>query len=364
MGRWTMWMASVVFFAVAPAVAQSPLRVAEEYRALVPHCLLPLLHAPEVHEELQLSSNQIVQLEALFGKLDGPWFRSRNENVDKQREILDHLDQQVHDWLSSNTTLEQRQRLRQLELRGQSVRMLLRADLAEELKLSPQQQRDFAELAKATDAAKVAIQRQAQGDDSTEALQQAATNAVKAEHDAVKSVLRSEQQQALWKSLGKSFDVTKLQRLHPMAPEFVAVEHWVNSKPLTLAELRGKVVLVHFYAFQCHNCHANFDIYRRWHEQLHEQGVVVLGIQTPETSSERDPQAVKAAARERDLQFPIMVDLKSENWKAWGNTMWPTVYMVDKKGYLRHVWQGELNWKGATADKTIEQIVERVLAEP
>jgi peroxiredoxin len=148
-----------------------------------------------------------------------------------------------------------------------------------------------------------------------------------------------------------------------MAPELVAVEHWINSEPLTLAKLRGKVVLVHFYAFQCHNCHANFDIYRRWHGQLRERGVVVLGIQTPETSRERDPQAVKAAARDRELQFPILVDLDSENWKAWGNTMWPTVYVVDKQGYLRHLWQGELNWNGATADKTIEQVVEQALAE-
>ncbi len=112
------------------------------------------------------------------------------------------------------------------------------------------------------------------------------------------------------------------------------------------------------------NCHANFEIYRRWHEQWREKGVVVVGIQTPETSQERDPAAVKSAAAERTLEFPIMVDVASKNWDAWGNTMWPTVYVVDKNGYLRQWWQGELNWKGATADKTIEQVVEQLLAEP
>lgn len=117
----------------------------------------------------------------------------------------------------------------------------------------------------------------------------------------------------------------------------------MNSKPLTLKELRGKVVLVHFYAFQCHNCHANFEIYRRWHDQLRSKGVEVVGIQTPETPTERDPAAVKSAAAERKLEFPILVDLESKNWAAWGNTMWPTVYVIDKNGYIRHWWQGELN---------------------
>ena len=97
--------------------------------------------------------------------------------------------------------------------------------------------------------------------------------------------------------------------------------------------------------------------------ELTDKGVAVVGIQTPETSLERDPQAVKEAARERGLYFPIMIDLESENWKAWGNTMWPTVYVVDKNGYIRHWWQGELNWKGATSDKVIEDLVDDLLAE-
>ena len=90
----------------------------------------------------------------------------------------------------------------------------------------------------------------------------------------------------------------------------------------------------------------------------------MIGIQTPETAREREPDAVKAAAAERKLKFPILVDLASENWKAWGNTMWPTVYVVDKNGYLRQWWQGELNWQGATGDQSIEQTVEAALKEP
>ena len=87
----------------------------------------------------------------------------------------------------------------------------------------------------------------------------------------------------------------------------------------------------------------------------------MIGIQTPETSLERKPDAIREAAQERDLQFPILIDLDSENWKAWSNTMWPTVYVIDRDGYIRHWWQGELNWKGATGDQTIEGLVQELI---
>jgi peroxiredoxin len=338
--------------------------VIAEYRALVPHRLLALLHAPEVHAELQLSKSQAVALEAMFAKVDRVWFPARIQPAQKQLQIQTELELQVQQWLAANLSATQRERLRQLEMQAQSVRMLLRTDLASEMKLTPEQQREFAKLAQATEAAQAELQKAGQQKEAQEALQAKVKAATKAEQDGLKTILTQEQHEQLWKALGDPFPTAKLTRIYPMAPELVKVEHWINSKPLKLSELRGKVVLVHFYAFQCHNCHANFDIYRRWHEQLREKGVVVLGIQTPETTRERDPAAVKAAAAERNLEFPILVDLESENWKAWGNTMWPTVYVVDKNGYLRHWWQGELNWQGATGDKTIESVVETALAEP
>lgn len=353
------WLTLVVSGIALAAEPAGP--VIAEYRTLVPHRLLALLHAPEVHAELQLSKSQAVALEALFAKVDRVWFPSRIQPADKQLRIQAELEQQAQQWLAANLSVTQRERLRQLEMQAQSVRMLLRTDLAAEIKLTPEQQREFAKLAQATEAAQAELQKAGQQKEMQEANAKAAA---KAEHDALKTILTKEQHEQLWKALGEPFPTSKLTRIYPMAPELVKVEHWINSKPLTLAELRGKVVLVHFYAFQCHNCHANFDIYRRWHEQLRAKGVFVLGIQTPETARERDPAAVKAAAAERDLEFPILVDLESENWKAWGNTMWPTVYVVDKNGYLRHWWQGELNWQGATGDKTIESVVETALAEP
>ena len=358
-----VFLALITIVLTSTADSSQAESVSKEFRPLVPRQMLPLLHTPEIHQELKFSKEQVAKLELLFSEIDGSWFQSRILPAEKQLPILDSLDQRVQKWLADHTTKEQRERLSQIELQAQSVRMLLREDLADQIKLESSQQNRFAELARATVAAQAALQTALNQGSSSDDLQSKATAAAKAEQDAVKKVLKLEQQKHLAQLIGEPFELSKLNRIYPMAPEFVSVKSWVNSKPLTLKQLRGKVVLVHFYAFQCHNCHANFEIYRRWHDQLRSKGVEVVGIQTPETPTERDPSAVKSAAAERKLEFPILVDLESKNWAAWGNTMWPTVYVVDKNGYIRHWWQGELNWKGATADKTIENVVEQLLAE-
>ncbi|HMP08272.1 MAG TPA: redoxin domain-containing protein [Lacipirellulaceae bacterium] len=329
------------------------------YRPLAPHRLLALLHAPEVHAELKLSEEQVAQLETWFAEVDGPWFRSRIQSDEIRLAELDRLESATRAWLAANCTPAQQQRVLQLEWQSLGPRLLLRNDLARALGATADQQREFATLAAQNDeTVREATQAKAAGDAADDA-----TVTVIDESAAVRSILTPEQQAKLGEVVGPLFDTRALRRIYPMAPELVPCDVWINSAPMTLAALRGQVVLVHFYAFQCSNCHANFDIYRRWHQTLRERGVVVLGIQTPETATERDPDAVRRAATERGLEFPIIVDLESANWKAWGNTMWPTVYVVDKRGYIRHWWQGELNWQGATGDATIEEIVESALAE-
>ena len=333
------------------------------YDSLTPQFLLGLVHAPEVHKDLKLSVKQVSDLEATLRQVDAEWFPARILPAESLRAVTVRLESQVWQWFSSSATKEQRQRLWQLECYAQGNRALLRKDLAEKLGLQASQQKKLAALALATDESRQALAGVAFGDPELKGLQERAEKATKAERAGLMKIVRPEQLQTLKSLLGDPFDPTKLKRVYAFAPEFALVEHWINSTPRTMRELRGKVVLVHFYAFQCHNCHANFGIYQRWHKELTDKGVVVIGIQTPETNRERDADAVKAAAKERDLKFPIMIDLKSENWKAWGNTMWPCVYVVDKQGYIRLWWPGELNWKGATGDKTIEQAVDSLLAE-
>ncbi|MEO1526249.1 MAG: redoxin domain-containing protein [Planctomycetota bacterium] len=334
------------------------------YDDLVPRHLLGLVHAPEVHEELELTDQQIRDLETLFRSVDARWFPARILPPEKQVAEINELEQQVRDWFRANTSPLQQKRLEQLLYYAQATRMFLREDVAQELGISKAQQDEFAEAARETDKARLELSQTQFGDPSIKSLQEKLAKSMQTERSISDKMLGPAMQAKLAKLVGAPFDPRKLQRIYAMAPEFAEVEHWINSQPLTMSQLRGKVVLVHFYAFQCHNCHANFEIYKRWHKELTDRGVVVVGIQTPETPRERDPQAVSSAAKERRLDFPVLVDLKSENWKAWGNTMWPTVYVVDKNGYIRFWWQGELNWKGATTDKTIEKVVSDLLREP
>ena len=331
-------------------------------KLLVPQQLLGLVHAPEVHAELNLSPEAVKRLENLFEKIDGDWFRARILPEETRYSRIQKLETIVRQWFNNNTGQQQVQRVRQLELRAQGMRMLLRPDLQHELGITAEQSAKLVSLAKAVNEATSKLRDAQMRNKITEELKTNVVTANKNEQAALKTVLKPEQFQKLGGLLGEPFDTSSLKRIYPMAPELIPAQNWINSNPLTLKKLRGKVVLLHFYAFQCYNCHANFGHYKKWHDKYGDD-VVVLGIQTPETERERDPDEVRDAAKERELNFPILVDLESKNWKAWSNTMWPTVYVIDKNGYIRHWWQGELNWNGATGDQTIEQIVGNLLQE-
>ncbi|QDV72726.1 redoxin domain-containing protein [Botrimarina mediterranea] len=353
-------LCALLFSALAPAFAFAQVADTEK---LLPQRLLQLVHTPEVQAELKLTPGKQAALEKLLTKLDAVWLPSRNLSPDEMRTTVAGLEEQVRQWVVANLSKQQARRLHQLECQAQGVRAMLREAMGKRLELSPEQINGFLTRAQATEAVQEELRQAQQSGSPTEEIQTRLKETVAAEQAALAEALTPQQHEAMWKLLGEPFDTSKLTRIYPLAPEFVRVDDWINSKPLTLKSFRGKVVLVHFYAFQCHNCHANFDIYKRWHDELAEKGVVLIGIQTPETSSERDPKLVKAAAAERGLEFPILVDLESKNWAAWGNTMWPTVYVVDKNGYIRSWWMGELNWQGATGDKSIEEMVEVALAE-
>ena len=89
----------------------------------------------------------------------------------------------------------------------------------------------------------------------------------------------------------------------------------------------------------------------------------MLGVQTPEIARERDPDNVRRDAAESQLAFPIVVDLDKQTWNAWGNSMWPSVYLIDKNGYIRYWWYGELNWQGAEGEKLLRQRIDELLDE-
>lgn len=330
---------------------------------LVPRNLLKLLHAPEVHAELNLTESQVESLEGLFGEIDPEWFRSRNLPSDRQLDAVKRLEGVALDWLRKHLATEQRLRARQLLYRSQGVRMLLNLPVQKELGLTESQIEILSEAAGHTVQAEQNLMQAMRTHGDTQELQKVLNEANEHEQKHWLTVLDEAQKSKVQSLLGKEFDTQSLTRIYPMAPELIPAAEWINSQPLTLESLRGKVVLLHFYAFQCHNCHANFGHYSRWHDAYENKRVVVLGIQTPETPDESDPEKVRAAAKERGLKFPILVDLGNKNWDNWSNTMWPTVYVIDQKGYLRHWWQGELNWQGAKGDEAIDKLLDQLLEE-
>ena len=111
------------------------------------------------------------------------------------------------------------------------------------------------------------------------------------------------------------------------------------------------------------NCHRNYPWYRDWHDSLSNRGLTIIGVHTPETETEHNVQSVREKTKQAGFKFPILIDNDTKNWDAWGNSMWPSVYLIDKRGYLRYWWYGELNWNGAGGHEVMRKRIDQLLAE-
>lgn len=327
---------------------------------LTPPTLLSLFHTSEVQKELGISEQQFEKIRPAVQEIDGPWWRARIRSLVEQRTITIQQEALLIDLIRSRFGESAVRRLRQIELQAQGSRSLIRPEVVSFLGLSARQVSELTSAFTTTDelAAKANPRPGVEDADAKAALLKAKTK----ELETARSTLSREQHRQLALIVGEPFDTTKVERIYPLVPDLIDSGSWIGEK-VQLSELRGRVVLVHFYAYQCGNCIANFPIYNRWQQELTSRGVVVIGIQTPETANERNFDNVAKAAKKDGFKFPVLVDLKSENWTAWSNTMWPTVYVIDKKGFVRFWWQGELNWKGATGDQKIEELVSYLLNE-
>jgi peroxiredoxin len=107
----------------------------------------------------------------------------------------------------------------------------------------------------------------------------------------------------------------------------------------------------------------NYPWYAGWHKDFSDKGVVVLGIHTPETEGEKKLDNVRQKVKEHAINYPIAVDSTGKTWQAWSNRYWPTVYLIDKEGYVRYRWDGELNWKETQGEKLMRARIEKLLAE-
>ncbi len=125
------------------------------------------------------------------------------------------------------------------------------------------------------------------------------------------------------------------------APDFADVTEWVNTKPLTLAGLRGKVVLIDFWTYSCINCLRTLPHVEAWAARYQKAGLVVVGVHTPEFAFEHVPSNVKSNARRLGVRYPIAIDNGYGTWNAWGNQYWPAEYLIDRNGHVREAHFGE-----------------------
>jgi len=129
------------------------------------------------------------------------------------------------------------------------------------------------------------------------------------------------------------------------APEFTGIAHWLNTdKPLTLKDLRGKVVLVDFWTYTCINCIRTLPYVTSWYEKYKDQGFVVIGVHTPEFAFEHETTNVQNALKQYDITYPVAQDNEYATWNAYNNQYWPAHYLIDAKGVIRETHFGEGNY--------------------
>jgi cytochrome c biogenesis protein CcdA/thiol-disulfide isomerase/thioredoxin len=135
----------------------------------------------------------------------------------------------------------------------------------------------------------------------------------------------------------------KLQN-YGMAPNFAGITKWINtpgSRPLSMAGLRGKVVRVDFWTYSCVNCIRTLPYLKAWYARYHRDGLVIVGVHTPEFAFEHVVSNVERAVREHGIRYPVAVDDDYKTWDAYANEYWPADYLIDRSGDVREVHFGE-----------------------
>jgi thiol-disulfide isomerase/thioredoxin len=140
-------------------------------------------------------------------------------------------------------------------------------------------------------------------------------------------------------------------------PSLAGATEWLNSAPLTPANLRGKIVLINFWTFSCINSLRQLPYLRAWTTKYKDQGLVVVGVQAPEFEFEKNLDDVRWARKSMNLDYPIAVDNDHAIWRGFNNNAWPALYFVDATGRIRHHQLGEGNYDRA------ELVIQQLLAE-
>lgn len=147
------------------------------------------------------------------------------------------------------------------------------------------------------------------------------------------------------------------------APEFThaAATDWINSPPLTLQALRGKVVLVEIWTFDCYNCRNTLPWLQAIYAEYARQGLEVVSVHTPELPQERVADNVRAAVKELGIAYPVMLDADFSYWRALDNRYWPAFYLINRDGSIALAAFGELH-RGTDRGDRMEARIRELLA--
>ncbi len=140
------------------------------------------------------------------------------------------------------------------------------------------------------------------------------------------------------------------------APE-LAPGQWINSEPVTLKSLRGRVVLVDFWTFGCYNCRNTLPFLKNWDERYRQKGLTIIGVHSPEFEREKRVENLRREVATLGIKYPVVTDNDYASWNAYGVKAWPTLFLLDKMGRVRWMHVGE-----GAYDET-EQTIQKLLAE-
>jgi len=166
-------------------------------------------------------------------------------------------------------------------------------------------------------------------------------------------LLAKQNKESIIHKISNSISDSSILNVQPTpAPQFQGLTNWINSPPLTLSHLKGKVVLVDFWTYSCINCIRSIPYVEKWYQSYNEKGLVVVGVSTPEFAFEHNPTNVSAAVKRDGITYPVALDNNYDTWNAYDNDSWPADYLIDKTGNIRYVSLGEGDY--ATTEKAIQ----------
>jgi peroxiredoxin len=350
----THWEIAALLPALLVAVSMRGLVAAAE-TAPAPNLVPLLVRDTAIRSELRLTESQVESLESLLGEWNERLFGLRILSPEKDAERIREVRSGFEQGLSEILDQRQKTRLEELRLQALGWQALLTDDVGSRLGLSAAQRMKVTTV---LDETRSKMQKLPGG--SERELKRLRT----VERDRIAAVLTAAQKREWAQLTGPIYDMGRVRQIAATAPELRQVTEWINGEPLAIQSLRGRVVVVHFFAADCINCIRNMPHYRKWDELFADSDVLLIGIHTPETAAERKIEHVRKKVQEYGLEFPVAIDNDGRNWDAWTNRIWPAVYLIDRQGNVRFWWYGELEWQGAGGEMWMRQRIETLLAEP